>query len=223
MRNLSTVKRYSTGEEIASAVSHGIGACLSVVATITLVVKILQTVPAGLKGSYLGGCIVYGISLVVLYTSSTLYHALTHPSVKTIFGILDHGSIYLLIAGTYTAYCLTALQGPLGWIILTVIWTIALTGISCYAVFGARMRRLSAITYIPMGLIITLWWEPVKSGLLAVSGSNASWHLLLMGGACYIGGMVFYAMKKVRWTHAIWHLFVIAGSTLHFLSIYRSF
>lgn len=222
MSDPSAEKRYTLAEEIASAVSHGLGAILAVAALILLVHRSLHNAPAPFQASYLAGCIVFGVSLIVLYLSSTLYHALTHPTAKRVFGILDHGSIYLLIAGTYSAYCLTVLHGRLGWTIFTVIWALAVAGISCYAVFGARMRKLSAVSYIPMGLLIVLWAKPVKTRLLAASGQLDNWHLLLLGGACYIGGMVFYAMKKVRWTHAVWHLFVLAGSSLHFLSVYRS-
>ncbi len=154
--------------------------------------------------------------------ASTLYHALTNPTAKKVFGILDHGSIYLLIAGTYTPYCLTALHGPLGWTVLGTIWTLAAAGITFYAIFGSKMRKLSAFTYTPMALIILFAAGPLKVNLYASSGNSFSWYFLLAGGACYIAGTAFYAMKKVKWMHALWHLFVIAGSALHFFSVYLS-
>jgi hemolysin III len=223
MKEKTSHSEYTLGEEIANALSHGLGACLSLAALALLVAKTLRSAPQGMEASYLAGSLVFGVSLFVLYTASTLYHSLTKPTAKKVFGILDHSSIYLLIAGTYTAFCLTALRGPLGWTIFAIIWSMAATGIIFYTIFGSRIRTLSAISYIPMGLLIILAGRPLKASLLASSGSHGSWTLLMTGGACYIGGMVFYSMKKVRWTHPIWHLFVIAGSALHFFSFYTSF
>jgi hemolysin III len=176
--------------------------------------------PTEYKVSYIVGFIIFGVSLIILYTASTLYHALTNPTAKKVFGIFDHSSIYLLIAGTYTPYCLTVLRGTLGWIIFGIIWGLAITGITFYSIFGSKMRRLSAITYIPMGLLIILAGQQMRQSLVAVSGSNISWYFLLIGGAFYIVGTIFYAMKKIKWTHFIWHLFVIAGSVFHFFSVY---
>lgn len=220
MTNTGITKRYSLGEEIASAITHGLGAELSIAALVFLIIKAATSAPAGMKAHYIVGFSVFGASMIVLYLASTLYHALTNPAAKRVFGVFDHSSIYLLIAGTYTAYCLTALSGALGWTLFGIIWGLAATGITCYAIFGARMRRLSAITYIPMALIIILAANETKARLFAASGSDLSWRLLLAGGAFYIAGTAFYAMKKVKWTHFVWHLFVIAGSAMHFLSIY---
>lgn len=222
MTTTSLVKRYSTGEEIANAVTHGIGTLLSIAALVLLVARAARDAPPSAKPSYIVGFAVFGATLVILYAVSTLYHALTAQGAKRVFGVLDHSSIYLLIAGTYTAFCLTALHGALGWSLFGVIWGLAATGIAFYAVFGARIRRLSAITYLPMSLIIVFAGKQMKANLHALSGSDASWRLLLLGGAFYILGMVFYAMKKKEWTHAIWHLFVIAGSVFHFFSVYIS-
>jgi hemolysin III len=220
MTNTSITKRYSVGEEIASAITHGLGAELSIAALVFLIIKASTSAPLGLKAHYIVGFTVFGASMIVLYLASTLYHALTNPTAKRIFGVFDHSSIYLLIAGTYTAYCLTALSGTLGWALFGIIWGLAATGITCYAIFGARMRKLSAITYIPMALIIILAGSETKARLFVACGSDLSWNLLLAGGAFYIAGTAFYAMKKVKWTHFVWHLFVIAGSAMHFLSIY---
>ncbi len=212
-------KRYALGEEIASAVTHGIGTLLSIFGLILLIARAVSYAPSELTTTYAVAFIIFGVSLIVLYLASTLYHALTNPVAKKVFGIFDHSSIYLLIAGTYTAYCLTALHGPLGWLIFGVIWGLSATGITFYAIFGSRMRRLSAITYIPLGLIIILAARPMKANLVALSGSDLSWYFLLIGGGFYILGTAFYAMKKIKWTHFVWHLFVIGGSVFHFFSI----
>ncbi|HNY22847.1 MAG TPA: hemolysin III family protein [Treponemataceae bacterium] len=220
MSDVSTKKRYSIGEEIANAVTHGIGAQFSIVALVLLLIRAVQCAPAELKSSYVIGIAIFGGSLIILYLASTLYHALSNPTAKRVFGVFDHSSIYLLIAGTYSAYCLTALHGALGWIILAIIWALAITGITFYSIFGSRMRKLSAISYIPMGLMIVVVSPAVKSSLLAASGGDASWYFLLLGGVFYIAGTAFYAMKKIKWMHSIWHLFVLAGSVMHFASIY---
>ncbi|HNY17336.1 MAG TPA: hemolysin III family protein [Treponemataceae bacterium] len=220
MKTTGITKRYSLGEEIASAITHGLGAELSIAALVFLIIKAAASAPAGMKAHYIVAFTIFGASMIVLYLASTLYHALTNPAAKRVFGVFDHSSIYLLIAGTYTAYCLTALRGALGWTLFGIIWGLAATGITFYAIFGARMRKLSAITYIPMALIIILAGSETKARLFATSGSDLSWRLLLAGGAFYIAGTAFYAMKNVKWTHFVWHLFVIAGSAMHFLSIY---
>jgi hemolysin III len=220
MASESSKKRYSIGEEIANAITHGIGTELAIAGLVFLLIKAARFAPIHLKSSYLVGFSIFGVTMIILYLASTLYHALPGPSAKKVFGIFDHGSIYLLIAGTYTAYCLTVLRGPLGWTILGIIWGLSAAGITFYAIFGSKMRRFSAISYIPMGLMIVLASGPMQRNLLAISGSNVSWYLLIAGGAFYIAGTAFYAMKKIKWMHSVWHLFVIAGSVLHFFSIY---
>jgi hemolysin III len=220
MSNESTKTRYTRGEEIANAITHGIGTGLSIAGLILLIIRAERYAPTEYKTSYIIGFTIFGISMIILYSASTLYHSLTNRVAKKVLGIFDHSSIYLLIAGTYTAYCLTVLHGVLGWAILGIIWGLAAVGIIFYAVFGSRMRKLSAISYIPMGLIIIFAYRPTKTNLVTVSGDNISWYLLLIGGALYIAGTAFYAMKKIKWTHFVWHLFVIAGSIMHFFSIY---
>ncbi len=214
------IKRYSRGEEIANAVTHGVGAELSIIASIVLILKAINYAPIQLRAAYIVGFAIFGVSLTILYLASTLYHALTNPTAKKIFGVFDHSSIYLLIAGTYTAFCLTVLHGALGWTLFGIIWGLTAAGITFYAIFGAKMRRFSAISYTPMALIIVFAAKPMKASLIALTGSDISWYFLLLGGAFYIVGIVFYAMKKIKWTHSIWHLFVIAGSAMHFLSVY---
>lgn len=214
------VKGYCLGEEIGSAVTHGVGALLSIAGLVLLILKAARFAPVEYKASYIVGFVIFGVSMIILYISSTLYHALTNPLAKKVFGIFDHSSIYLLIAGTYTPYCLTALRGAVGWTIFGVIWALAITGITFYAIFGSRMRRLSALTYTPMALIIVFAGNTMKINLTAMSGSIISWYLLLIGGAFYIIGTGFYAMKKIKWTHFVWHFFVMAGSVFHFFSVF---
>ncbi len=217
MSDIAVKKRYSTEEEIASAITHGIGTGLSTAALVLMIVRAVRYAPAGYTASYVTGFAIFGSCLIILYISSTLYHALTNPKAKKVFSILDHSSIYLLIAGTYTAYCLTVLHGAVGWTIFGIIWGLAAAGITFYSVFGNKMRALSVVTYILMGWIIIFAAQPMKANL-----NNISWNLLLAGGLCYTAGTIVYALKKIKWPHAIWHLFVLAGSTLHFFSVYLS-
>ena len=209
-------KRYTTGEEILNAITHGIGVLLSIAALVLLIVRAVMYAPDEYKAQCIIGFTIFGASLIILYLFSTLYHALPLGT-KKLFGIFDHCSIYILIAGTYTAYCLTALRGAAGWLIFGIIWGLAVVGIVLYAVFGSRVRVLSVITYIPMGWLIIFAAKPLKEQL-----SLLSFRYLVVGGLVYTVGCVFYAMKKVKWMHGIWHLFVLGGSIMHFFSIYYS-
>lgn len=209
-------KRYTTGEEILNAITHGVGVLLSIAALVLLIVRAVMYAPDEYKAQCIIGFTIFGASLIILYLFSTLYHALPLGT-KKLFGIFDHCSIYILIAGTYTAYCLTALRGAVGWLIFGIIWGLAVVGIVLYAVFGSRVRVLSVITYIPMGWLIIFAAKPLREQL-----SLLSFRYLVVGGLVYTVGCVFYAMKKVKWMHGIWHLFVLGGSIMHFFSIYYS-
>lgn len=208
-------KRYSLMEEIWNSITHGIGVGLSIAALIILLVRAVLFAPQGLMTQYLVGYSIFGSSLIILYLMSTLYHALTPYGAKKVFAIFDHSSIYLLIAGTYTPFCLTVLWGALGWTIFGIIWGLAIAGVTFYAIFGNRMRALSAITYVLMGWLIIFAFSPLKAAAPA-----QSIVFLLVGGAAYTIGVIFYAMKKIPHTHSIWHLFVLAGSIFHFFSLY---
>lgn len=212
----AAVKRYSTGEEVVNAVTHGVGVLLSVAGLVLLVIRSVRCASEEYKVRCIVGFTIFGASLVVLYLFSTLYHALPLGA-KKVFGIFDHCSIYILIAGTYTAYCLTALRGALGWSIFGVIWGLAAVGITLYAVFGSRLRVLSAITYIPMGWLVVFAIKPLREHLPLLS-----FRFLIIGGVLYTIGCIFYAMKKIKWMHGVWHLFVLAGSIMHFFSVYYS-
>lgn len=209
-------RRYSIGEEIGNAVTHGIGAGLSAAALVLLIIRAVRWAPHDLKVSYIVGFTVFGSALIILYLFSTLYHALPLKA-KTVFGIFDHCSIYVLIAGTYTAYCLTVLHGAAGWTIFGIIWGMAAAGIALYSVFGSRIRALSVITYIPMGWLIIFAIRPLKEQLPLLS-----FRFLFLGGLAYTVGFIFYALKKIKWSHGVWHLFVMAGSIMHFFSLYFS-
>jgi hemolysin III len=210
-------KRYSIGEEIFNSVSHGVGAGLSIAAIVLLVVRAVLRAPAGETSWYVVSYAVFGASLFLLYLMSTLYHALTPYNVKNVFAVFDHSSIYILIAGTYTPYCFTAMNRTTGWVMFGIIWGLAIFGVTMYAVFGNKMRLVSAITYLPMGMLILFALKQLLANM-----PLRSVVLLLAGGACYIAGWPFYMMKKKKWMHCIFHLFVLAGSILHFFSIYLS-
>lgn len=210
-------KPYSLGEEIFNSITHGIGAGLAIAALVLLIVKAALYAPAEHTAYYVTSWTLFGSCLVLLYLMSTLYHALTPPKAKTVFSVFDHASIYLLIAGTYTPFCLASLNGPLGWTLFAVIWALAIVGITLYSVFGSRLRAASVVTYILMGWLIVFAFKPLYKALPLISVV-----FLLSGGAAYTAGTVFYAMKNRKWMHSIWHLFVMAGSVLHFFSVYFS-
>ncbi len=203
---------YSLGEEIANAVTHGIGAALAVVA---LVLMILRAVKAGDTWSLVAGAI-YGGSMILLYLASTLYHSFPWPRAKAVMQRLDHTAIYLLIAGTYTPFALITLRGPWGWTILGLVWGLALAGMVFELASRKRMKKVSLVFYIGLGWLAVVAAKPLYEGL-------PPWGLVLLlaGGLFYSGGAVFYACKRLIWNHALWHVFVLAGSASHFFCIYR--
>jgi hemolysin III len=213
-REAALPKRYTLGEEICSAITHGIGAALAIAALVILVARAARYAPADDRAFYVTGFAVFGASMVILYLMSTLYHALTPYAIKKVFAVFDHSSIYLLIAGTYTAFCLSALRGTLGWALFGIIWALAAAGITLYAIFGNKMRLLSLFTYIPMGWLIVFAGKPALSAI-----PWQSMKLLLAGGIFYTVGSIFYALKKIKWTHCVWHVFVFVGSAAHFFSV----
>ena len=205
------VREYTLGEEIANAITHGIGAGLSVAALVLLIVK---SVMDG-AGLLLLSALFFGISLLVEYLMSTLYHALAHEGAKRVFKVLDHSCIYLLIAGTYTPYCLVTLLPFGGFWLFLVVWAMALVGVACEAFWTFRPRWVSAVIYVVMGWCIVAYL-PVLYGALEPAG----FWLLLAGGLSYTLGAVFYVLKRVKFMHSVFHVFVLAGSILQFFSIY---
>ncbi|PKQ16900.1 MAG: hemolysin III [Actinobacteria bacterium HGW-Actinobacteria-7] len=198
------------GEEIANSVIHGLGIGLSVAALVILVaLAVLSN-----DNFKLASAIVLGVALVLEYTASTLYHSFPQPRVKHVFKIFDHCGIYLLIAGSYTPFCLVTLRNDNGWLLFWVIWAFAIAGISAEAFWAYRPRWLSAAVYLGMGWMVVLSIKPLMANL-----DPAGVWLLVAGGLCYTVGTIFYVLKKVKYMHAIWHVWVLAGSICHFLAV----
>ncbi len=207
---INTDRSYSLAEEIANSITHGLGALLSVAALTLLVTFAAHQADAWRVVSFS----IYGTTMVLLFLASTLYHSLQHPKTKNVFKILDHCSIYLLIAGTYTPFLLVSLRGVTGWVLFAVVWTLALTGIMFKVLFGSKYKKLSIGTYILMG-----WLVLVASQELASSISVNGMYWLLAGGLLYTVGTVFYLWKALPFNHAIWHLFVLGGCSCHFFAV----
>ena len=197
-------------EEIANAITHGIGLLLSIAGFVVLLVL------AALRGTawHIVACSIYGATLICLYTASTLYHAVISPRVKRALRIFDHSAIYLLIAGTYTPFLLVSLRGPWGWSLFGVIWGLALVGVLFKFWFVERFAILSTVVYIAMGWLVVIAAKPVITHL---SLTAIIW--LLAGGLAYTGGVIFFAAKRIPYSHAIWHLFVLAGSICHYFAV----
>lgn len=202
------------GEELVNSITHGIGAGLSIAALVLLVVKAVCDAPAEGRAACVFGYTLFGASLVILYLMSTLYHSLSFTRAKKLFQILDHSAIYLLIAGSYSAFALTILRGPLGWALFGVNWGLALLGITLDSVWHCRLERVSLTLYLLMGWMIILAIKP----LLTLT-PRLSLLLLAAGGVSYTLGCVFFVMKN-RFMHGVWHLFVLAGSALQFFAAY---
>jgi hemolysin III len=157
---------------------------------------------------------VFGATLVVLYTASTLYHSITHPRAKRVLRFIDHVAIFLLIAGTYTPFTLVSLRGPWGWALFGVVWGLALAGIAGQSQLLHRWTGLSLVLYIAMG-----WAAVVAAGPLLTAVAPGGLLLLLLGGIAYTAGIAFYAWRRLRYSHAVWHGFVLAGSACHFFAV----
>ena len=206
-------QQYGLSEEIANSVIHGIGIILSIVGLTSLLILSTQFATAAHFISYL----IYGISLILLYTSSTLYHALPSEKAKKFFKICDHSAIYLLIAGTYTPFLVINLKGQIGDLLLVIIWSIAIVGVVFKFFFTGRFKLLSTLLYIGMGWLIIFAAKPLS---IAIGESGMNW--LIIGGLTYTLGAIFYLLKKIPYTHAIWHLFVLMGSIFHFVAVVHS-
>ncbi len=203
--------RYSFGEEVANSVTHGVGWLLSVVG-----LAILVTFAAVTGGALrVASCAVFGATLVLLYAASTLYHALPSERAKHIFRVLDHSSIFLLIAGTYTPLSLVAVGGPWGWSLFGAIWALAATGVLLNTFAHGRWRWLSITLYVSMGWLVVIAIRP-----LVASVSTGVLVLIVAGGLAYTLGLVFYGWRRLPYGHAVWHVFVLAGSVLHYLAVF---
>lgn len=201
---------YCFREELFNSITHGAGILLSIAALVLLIVF------SNIYGnsSHVVSCTIFGVTLILLYSASTLYHGIQNAQAKRVFKILDHSCVYLLIAGTYTPFLLVTLRGALGWTMFAVIWLLAVTGVVLKVFFVYRFNIASTISYVLMGWIIILAIKPLIEALPA---GGIVW--LVAGGLAYTLGVVFYAWKKIPFNHAIWHLFVLAGSICHFCAI----
>ena len=213
IKTLKNVRPQSLGEEIANSISHGLGLIAAIVAApFLLVAAIHQGSPWTIVGAS-----VFAASMVILYLSSTLYHAAYQPRLKRVFHYFDHIAIYILIAGTYTPFTLGVLRGVTGWIIFGLIWGLAVFGIILKAVAGPkRLPVLSTVLYLGMGWLVVLAARPLLQHM-----PIAGLWWLLAGGIAYSAGVVAYAATRYRYAHFIWHLFVIAGTMCHFVAIIR--
>lgn len=201
---------YSLGEEIANAITHGVGALLSIAALVALIVV------AALYGTvwHLVSAIIYGTTLFLLYMASTLYHSITNPKARHVFKVIDHAGIYLLIAGTYTPFALVTIREDGGWWLFAVVWILAAIGVAMEAFWVYRPRWVSVLVYLAMGWLAVFAIKPLMDNL----APQGVW-LMVAGGLAYTLGTVFYLLKRVKYMHAVWHLWVLAGSILHFVAV----
>ena len=204
------MERSRVGEWIANAVSHGVGFLLSVTALILLLIQANEM-------HVIVGVLVFGVSLMVLYLASTLYHALPHssPKVVAVFKRLDHSAIYMLIAGTYTPFVILTISNTRGYMLLATLWGIAIVGITLKSIWINRFHAVHLVMYVLMGWSVLVIWPEVRAVI-----SNGALVFLLMGGISYTAGVLFY-INKFRYAHFVWHLFVLGGSIFHFVSVYH--
>jgi len=207
---MANTHTYSKNEEIANAITHGIGVLLSIAALVLLIVY------ASLKGTALHvvSFTIYGSTMLLLYVASTLVHSFPAGKAKRVFEILDHSFIYVFIAGTYTPILFHIVQGSLGWVLFGIVWGLTAAGIVFKAFFADRFLFTSTILYILMGWCIVFAWKPLSTHL-----EPAGIKLLVIGGLLYTVGTIFYMWRSFPYHHAVWHLFVLAGSVIHFFAI----
>jgi hemolysin III len=200
----------SLGEEIANSVSHGVGSVAALVALPILIVTASQR-----GGLAVAGATIFGATAFVLYLSSTLYHALPANRAKRVFRLLDHSAIFLLIAGTYTPFTIGILRGAWGWLIFSIVWSVAILGITSKAIVGIRFPRLSTVLYVTLGWVALVAIRPLWERM-----PLAGWIWLLAGGAWYTGGIAFYASdRRMKYAHFVWHMCVLAGTVCHFFAV----
>ena len=202
--------RYSIGEEIAHSVTHGLGIVASIVGLAVLV---------GFAAKWgevwhVVGCSIFGATLIFAYTASTLYHSIPHDKAKRVLRTLDHSAIFLLIAGTYTPFALVNLRGPWGWSILAVVWSLAIVGIALEFTPLRDVRAIPIVLYLALGWLIVIAIKP-----MIASVAPTGLALVAAGGLVYTAGMIFYGLRKMPYHHAVWHVFVMVGSTFHFFAV----
>ena len=200
---------YRLGDILANAITHGVGAVLAIAGAVYLIA-------ASMRGStwLVVSCSVFSVTLVLVYLCSTLYHSLVRTRARHVFHVLDHSAIYLLIAGTYTPFTLISLRGPVGWVLFGAVWTLALAGVIFKSLAVGRIEVASALVYLFQGWLVVLAAHPLLHAI--------GWHGLLWlgaGGLAYTLGIIFFAFDRLRYFHATWHLFVLAGSVAHYFAI----
>jgi len=201
----------SLREELANALTHGVGLVLSLIG---MPILILAALDRGERTTVIGAS-VFGATLIALYAASTLYHAIPHPTIKQRLRVVDHAAIYLLIAGTYTPFTLGVLRGTWGWTLFGIVWTLAALGVLFKVVFGSgAMAKLSTAIYVAMGWVIIIAIKPLMASM-----EYTGLMLLMAGGLCYTGGVLFYVDRRRAWTHPVWHLFVMGGSICHYFAV----
>ena len=204
------VSQYSVREELANSITHGIGIIFAIGA---LVIMDVFAAKCG-NAWHIVSCSIFGATLIILYTASTLYHSIPFQRTKMLLRIIDHSAIFLLIAGTYTPFTLVSLRGPWGWSLFGAVWGIALLGVVFQVFLLRRWPLFSVAVYVGMGLIILIAVRPLVAAL-----SPIGLKLLVAGGLAYILGLIFYGWNRLPYNHAVWHLFVLAGSAFHFFSV----
>ena len=211
LKKCAATANYTIGEEIANAVTHGVAALLSIAGLCVLV---------AFAASYSGSALVvtavaiFGASMVCLYTASTLYHAIPNIRAKKVLQVLDHAMIYILIAGSYTPFCLVTLKGWVGITLCCAVWAIAIAGVSLQKILLKRSDWINCLLYLVMGWLVVLAIDPLISAL----PEGGLW-LLVLGGVAYSVGVIFYIWEKLPYGHAVWHVFVFLGTVLQFFSV----
>lgn len=203
-------KLYTLGEEVAHALTHGLGVVLAIAGLTVMVAR------ATLYGDawHIVGAAIFGTTLVLMYTASTLYHSIPLPRAKKVLRVIDHSTIYLLIAGTYTPLTLVTLNGTVGWTLFGVVWGLALVGVVFKIFSTGRFEKLSLFIYLAMGWCVLVVIKPLIQTM-----PTGGLVLLVAGGLAYSGGVVFYLWERLRYHHAIWHGFVLAGSVLQYFAV----
>jgi len=211
MQDIDGIKQYSPAEEKINIISHAIGFVLSIVALVLLVTH------ASMHGDvwHIVSFSIFGASLIILYAASTFYHSAKKPELRKRLKIIDHASIYVLVAGSYTPFTLVTLKGTLGWVIFGISWGLALTGIILKLFFTGKYNLISTSMYVIMGWVIVIAIKPLINNL---PSDGFLW--LLAGGISYTLGAILYSIKKIKFNHAIFHIFVLTGSFCHFISVF---
>lgn len=211
MSDMEEIKHYSPAEEKTNIIAHAIGLVLSIIALVLLVAR------ANLYGDTLQlvSVSIFGMSLITLYAASTFYHSARDPALRARLRIIDHATIYVLIAGTYTPLALISLGGSTGWLIFSIAWAMALTGITLKVFFTRKFDLVSTLMYVFMGWIIIFAIKPLVNNM---PSEGLFW--LFAGGVAYTTGAILYSIKKIKFNHATFHMFVLLGSFCHFVSVY---